>query len=259
MIAAQRRRAILRQIEEDGYVEASRLSADLGVDVSTIRRDLDSLARLGLAHRTHGGALRSGPPGPVEPGAGPGEQIRAGREQAIARAAAGLVATGDTVALDAGSATSALARELTGKEHLTVVTNDLRIAHDLAAPRRIRLLVIGGELAEGDGLVGPWSEQILATIHVDWAFLGADGLDAAAGVTTDDVLAVPVKRAMLAASGSAAVVADSSKFGLRALATVAQLHEFDRIITDDGLAVADRAPYGPALLLASTGDQIAAG
>ena len=252
MIAAQRRRAILRQVRDSGYVEASRLCADLGVDVSTIRRDLDSLARAGLVQRTHGGALSSGPPRAVDRPPDLRGPAHAAAKRAIGRAAAGLVVEGDTVALDAGSTTYALAQALSERPNLTVVTNDLRIAHELAALRQVRLLVVGGELAEnGPFLVGPWAPELLAGLHVDWAFLGADGLDVAAGVTSDDTPDVPIKRAMLAAARSAAVVADSSKFNRRALTTVARVGEFDRLVTDEGLPVADRAAYGPALVCAA--------
>jgi DeoR/GlpR family transcriptional regulator of sugar metabolism len=251
VIAAQRRRAILRQIRDNGYVEASRLSADLGVDVSTIRRDLDSLARSGLVQRTHGGALASGPPAADLPEAAR-QLVRSEAKRAIATLAAGLVADGESVALDAGSTTYALALELAAKKNLTVVTNDLRIAGELAARRRARLVVVGGELgARGCCLVGPWAQDNLAGIHVDWAFLGADGLDARAGVTSDDPADLPIKRAMLAAARATAVVADSSKFNRRALVAIAPIDEFDHLLTDEGLAAAHRAAYGPALRCAA--------
>ena len=259
MIAAQRRRAILRQIRDSGYVEASRLSADLGVDVSTIRRDLDSLARGGLVQRTHGGALASGPP--TVDLAGEGRRlVHSPAKRAIGRLAAGLVADGQSVALDAGSTTHALAVELAVKKSLTVITNDLRIAGELATRRRARLVVVGGELASrGCYLVGPWAQENLAGIHVDWAFLGADGLDAQAGVTSDDPAELPVKRAMLAAARSTAVVADSSKFNRRALTTIARIDEFDHLLTDEGLAPAARAAYGPALSCAAIDEGSAEG
>jgi DeoR/GlpR family transcriptional regulator of sugar metabolism len=255
VIAAQRRRAILRQIEVDGYAEASRLSAEFAVDVSTIRRDLDSLARSGLVQRTHGGALRAGAPGALgltekRPGFEHGEA-----ERAIARLAAGLVSDGEAVALDAGATTHALALALAGRKNLTVVTNDLAIAHDLAAWRRGRLVVVGGELAEtGTALVGPWTQDDLARFHTDWAFLAADGIDAEVGATTDDTGDVPVKRAMLAGARATALVAPSARFGHHALATFARLDEFDRLITDDGLAATARPAYGAALVCAAHDD-----
>jgi DeoR/GlpR family transcriptional regulator of sugar metabolism len=254
VIAAQRRRAILRQIRDSGYVEASRLSADLGVDVSTIRRDLDSLASGGLVQRTHGGALASGPP--AVDLAGEARLVNSPAKRAIGRLAAGLVADGQSVALDAGSTTYALAVELAVKKNLTVITNDLRIAGELATRRRARLVVVGGELAgRGCYLVGPWAQENLAGIHVDWAFLGADGLDAQAGATSDDPAELPVKRAMLAAARATVVVADSSKFNRRALATIARIDEFDHLLTDEGLAPAARAAYGPALSCAAIDEE----
>ena len=248
MIAAQRRRAILRRIHDDGYVEARRLAAELGVDESTIRRDLGTLARSGLVQRTHGGALGLGPTGTTDaansaPGPGHAEE-----KLAIARFAAGLVADGESVALDIGSTTGALARELSARRDLTIVTCDLKIAHFLAVGGDVRLVVAGGELSEDRrSLAGPWTLNQLAGIHVDRAFIGASAVDASGGAMIDDFAGVPWKQAMLAAARSAVLVADSSKFNRHAFVAFARIDDFELLLTDEGLPATERSPFGPSL------------
>lgn len=245
----RRRSEIRRRVLADGFVETRRLAAELDVDASTIRRDLDGLARAGVVQRTHGGAL-------ALPGAAPADLPYAARihaqevqKKAIASHAAALVADGDSLVLDSGSTTYALARSLAGRQGLTIATNDLRIAHYLAGVGGVRLLVTGGQLIESVfTLVGPVVVDNLAGLHVDWAFLGADAVDARVGVTNRNTVEVPVKQAMLAAAARRVLVADSTKFGRRALATVSPIDAFETIVTDVGLDADAAGAYGGRLV-----------
>jgi len=96
-------------------------------------------------------------------------------------------------------------------------------------------------------LVGERTVEFLSDYSVDWTFLGADAIDPVAGITNTNTLEIPVKRAMIAAAARTAVLADSSKFGQRALARVATLAEVDAIVTDAGLDADAAAHYGDHL------------
>lgn len=255
MIGERRQAEIRRRLESDGFVETRSLAADLHVDMSTIRRDLDGLARAGVAERTHGGARRGrGVPkgAAAEPLDVPyvlRERERQAEKRAIASFAASLVRDGDSLVLDSGSTTFALAEALAARRGLSIATNDLRIAHHLARRGGVQLLVTGGQLMESVfSLVGPAVVDHLAGLHVDWAFLGADAVDAAAGVTNRNTVEVPIKRAMLGAAARAVLVADSTKFGRRALASVCDLGAFEHVVTDDGLRPAGAVGYSPRLV-----------
>lgn len=247
MPATSRRQQILDRLDTDGYVEAKALSDDLGVDPSTIRRDLDALTRAGRVHRTHGGARRvAANPGDIPYAVKLGEQ-RA-EKTAIATAAAAMIQDGDTVILDSGSTTYEIATALHRKRHLTIITNDLRIARFVATLPDTRLLVTGGEvLGSVFTLVGDRAVEFLGDYTADRTFLGADAVDPAAGITNTNTLEIPLKRAMITAAESTVVVCDSSKFGKRALARVAGLHEVSLIITDEGLPEHDGDEYGQHL------------
>jgi DeoR family transcriptional regulator, aga operon transcriptional repressor len=242
--ATTRRGEILQRLHVDGYVEAKVLSRELGVDASTIRRDLDTLVRSGQAERTHGGA---------RPVTGASSEIpyavkkteRRPEKIAIARRAAQHVADGDTIILDSGSTTYQVALELRHKADLTIITNDLRIGKYVATIPAVRLLVTGGELLGSVfTLVGERAVDFLSDYSADWAFLGADAIDPTAGITNTNTLEVPLKRAIISAAARTIVLADSSKFGHRALAKVAAIDEVETILTDSGLPSDQAEQYG---------------
>jgi DeoR family transcriptional regulator of aga operon len=244
VIGEKRRRDIQAKVEQTGYVEARQLATELLVDVSTIRRDLDALARVGLVQRTHGGALPVSEGQPIDLPYEVKKRERLAEKRAIATYAASLVSDGCSLVLDSGSTTYALAEAIRDRRDLTVATNDLRIAHCLAAA-----FVTGGQLIDSVfTLVGPGALANLSGLHVDWAFLGADAVDNDAGVTNVNTVEIPIKQAMLEAAAHRALLADSSKFGRKALATVVGTEAFECIVTDEGLAARLRSGYGDRLV-----------
>nr|WP_280421837.1 DeoR/GlpR family DNA-binding transcription regulator [Nocardia carnea] len=250
MLLSARRHEILNRLATDGYVEAKELARQLGVDSSTIRRDLEALERDGQVQRTHGGA-RSVPGVTADVPYLQKKGVRLYEKAAIARVVAARIHDGDTVILDSGSTTYEVAVALRHRNELTVITNDLRIAEYVAGLHRFRLLVPGGEvLGSVYTLVGDRAVDFLRDVTVEWAILGADAVDVAGGITNTNTLEIPVKRAMLAAARSTAVVADSSKFGRRALAKVAGLDEVQLLVTDNGLDERMGSSFGGRLIRA---------
>jgi DeoR family transcriptional regulator of aga operon len=245
---SDRRRALLQRLREDGYVDALSLARDLNVDGSTIRRDLAQLTRAGLIRRTHGGALAAEPDAAIDTPYEDRRRINLAAKKKIARAAADLVQDGQTVILDNGSTTFQVAVELRRKRNLTILTNDLLIAMRTAGHPTNRLHMAGGILLDTVyTLVGPATIAAFAGLHADWAFLGAEGIDAAAGITNINVIEIPIKRAMMDAAAMNVFVADRSKFGKLALATVCPISEADLILTDDSLPEDQRSAFGDRL------------
>jgi len=238
----------VQQLQETGFVEVARLSADLGADRSTIRRDLRALELRGLVRRTRGGAV----PGPASGHADIPYEVKrmehTPAKEAIGAFAAELVGSGEAVLLDSGSTTFQVAKSLRHRHDISVVTNDLNVAMALADSPGIQLVLTGGVLLESVyTLVGPRTIEELRGLHVDRAFLGADAIDRDAGITNVTFVEVDVKRAMIAAAREVVVVADSSKFGHRALAPVCSLDGVDLIVTDELLDPGIRGHYGDRL------------
>ncbi len=245
MRTEQRRREIVRRLYLMGYVEARELAAQLGADSSTIRRDLDALSRDGHVRRTHGGARL--PAGAIDLPYDMKQGERLTAKQAIGRAAAELVVDGQSVMLDSGSTTYELATQLRARQDLTIVTNDLRIAQLVASFPSVRLLVSGGEVLRSTyTVVDDHAIPLVQKLSVDWTFLGADAIHTS-GITNTNTVEVPLKRAMLAAARTTVVLADSSKFGRRALVRVAEIAEIDRVITDGELPDELAAGFGSAV------------
>lgn len=256
MLSAQRHAVITARLAQHGFVQTAALSAELGVDSSTIRRDFVSLEAAGQLKRTHGGAAAATDASGAAAGSDvPYSQKRAERvtaKQAIGAAAAARIADHATVLLDSGSTTYEVAAALPGHSDLTVVTNDLHIAHLLADAGSVRLVVTGGELlASVYTLVGdPWLD-IIAAMHVDWAILGADAIDVRAGITNTNTAEPRLKQTMARIADRVMVVADSSKFGQRALVPVLGLDQVDLFVTDAkvpadyGAALGDRLEVAP--------------
>ena len=251
MFTSKRRGEILRRVLETGYAESRQLAEDLAVDASTIRRDLFAMEKARQIVRVHGGARpMSGDPADIPYAVKQGE--RRPQKKSIAAAALGLVEDGSSILLDSGSTTYQIAVGLYRARDVTVVTNDLRTAKTLADIPGVRLIVLGGELLGSVyTLVGQSSVSFLDEMQVDITFLGADAIDADAGITNTNSVEVPVKQAMIRAGRRTVVCADSTKFGQRALFRVAGLEEVDHLITDDGIDPAVATRYGEVLHRAS--------
>ncbi|WP_433556146.1 DeoR/GlpR family DNA-binding transcription regulator [Pseudonocardia xinjiangensis] len=236
MLARQRQELILDAVRTTGGARVSELVERLGVSDMTVRRDIEVLATRGLVTRVHGGATAAGS-SVEEPGFAAKAGLHTAAKQAIAAAAAALIEPGASVALSAGTTTHAVASVLLDIPRLTVVTNSLRVAEVLHESPRSDLTVVltGGERTPSDALVGPVAVAALRRLHVDWLLMGVHGMDAEAGFTTPNLVEAETNRALVASARQVAVVADSSKWGVVGLSTIATLDEVDVVICDDGL------------------------
>jgi DeoR/GlpR family transcriptional regulator of sugar metabolism len=209
----ERHQAILELVRtRDASVED--LCAALDVSEATIRRDLTVLAKQRRLVRTYGGAMAL--VGMHEPEASLDERKAAHRDQkeAIAHTAAAHVRDGDTVLLDGGTTCAALARQLSTREDLHVVTNNLLAVMALANAPGVRLTLIGGELRSSSmSTLGPLAELILARLTVDVAFLGADGVVAGFGLCEASAQQAYLKECIVARAAEVMVLADSAKLG----------------------------------------------
>ena len=228
----KRRQEILQRVQQLGYVSARELAEQYHVDTSTVRRDLDALARLGLVVRNHGGASL---PSPTVTAGEVDTATRLPQKQAIAQAVARIIGDGRSLLMDSGSTTLEVAKALRDHRGLTVVTNDLRVAAEMATHEDLRLIVIGGEvLPDVYTLMSERAVELISEYHVDYAVLGADAIDPR-GITNISSFEAPLKRAMIRAGSQVLVVADSAKFGQSALVRVAGLDDVGLIVTDEGL------------------------
>lgn len=238
MSAPQRRQQIMVELAS-GEVDVRALARRFSVSESTIRRDLRTLSREGLARRTYGGALAARP---VEPTQEQKRQRHVAAKQAVARSAARDVQQGDTLVLDAGSTTGLLAWELRHREELTVLTNGVSVLDALRDHPGIQLVLTGGTLRPvSQSLLGPLAEQALALVTPDHVFVGADGIDPEHGLNCPSLQHSAWKRSLLQRGRVATVLADASKLDAAPHDWWAPVPTGVRLITDAGCTAAQRA------------------
>ena len=236
----QRWNELLELVPESGQLSVADAAQALGVSQATIRRDLDELAHQQLLTRTRGGAMA----GHVSYDLPLRYKTarHAPEKQRIGRAAAALIAPGATVALNGGTTTSEVARALathpdlqngTGAPVITVVTNAMNIASELAVRQHVKIVVTGG-VTRGQSyeLIGPYATLVLAELTLDWAVLGVDALDLRSGATAHHEGEASINHLMATRADQVMIVADSSKLGQRAFARVAAIEEINVVVTD---------------------------
>jgi DeoR/GlpR family transcriptional regulator of sugar metabolism len=247
VFARERQQQILRMVEEHGRVFVAELSRRFGVSEQTIRKDLLTLERERRVVRTHGGAI-SPERGRPELGFDVRRRFEPQAKARIGARAAALVADGQTIAFDASTTALEVARRLRergGWRELTVVTNGIRIAEELAGESGVTILVPGGRMRwEALSLVGPWGDGLFRRINVEHAFLGAAGFTIEAGLTDATEEEAQIKRAMVAGAREVTGIVDHTKWGRAALATFCRTDRISRLITD--------APAPAELRLAAT-------
>ena len=239
MLNEERRRAIQEIISSEGRGLVKNLAARFHTSQVTIRKDLEILHNHGLVQRTHGGALPMQAGALLDPSLREKEKLHRKEKQRIGKAAAALVQEGESVLLDSGTTSTAVARALRDRGRLTVITNAVNISAELAGTP-IEVILTGGILRENSfSLVGPLAEATLHNLSADILFLAVDGLDVQFGATTPNLLEANVNRVMVEIARRTVLVCDSSKFGRRSLSLLTPLSGIHEVITDNKIPKAD--------------------
>jgi DeoR family transcriptional regulator of aga operon len=243
--------AILTALQKSGSVSVEALGKDLQVSHVTIRRDLDMLETQGLLRRTHGGAV-SIEPLFYEPFRNDHSfQAQVGRfaeeKRSIGRAAAELIKKGDIIALTPGTTATEVVRCLPLNHNITVVTSTVNVAMELSKRKDLDVYVTGGRL-HGDwfSLVGPTAAQSLSRIMIHVLFIGADGIDAKAGVSCYDPEEAQLNSRMVKHAQKKIAVVDHSKFGIVAGWKICSTNELDVLVTDSAVTDEMIEPYQQA-------------
>ncbi|WP_328940486.1 DeoR/GlpR family DNA-binding transcription regulator [Streptomyces sp. NBC_00250] len=249
----ERWNTLLELLAASGKLEVEEAATALDVSAATIRRDLDELAEQQLLIRTRGGAVAHGVS--YELPLRYKSTRHAAEKRRIAEATADLIAPGEVVGLNGGTTTTEVARALalrfasgradtagtagpaTSGPALTVVTNALNIAGELAVRPQIKIVTTGGVARpQTYELVGPLTVGVLNEVVLDVVVLGVDGVDAALGVMAHQEDEASISRLFAERASRVIVVTDSSKMGHRAFARICGLDRIDLLVTDTGIA-----------------------
>lgn len=232
----QRQKKILDMLQ-NGRLNIHSAAKELGVTEMTLRRDLLELEKRKLVLRVKGGAIQH--PARYEPDAGGADHLD--RKFAIAEVLYRRIIPADSLFLSTGTTSLAFAKILARRNILpmTVITNSLPVASALFRSS-CKVILLGGELrATSLDLVGPAAERNLEDYHVDWLVSGCDGALSDYGFYTSDVSLSNLEKKSRRIAERAAIIADSSKFGRRALTRFAALNDIQLLVTDDQLSGTD--------------------
>lgn len=228
----ERWQQIVQILSAQGRIRVGALAEELNVSEATVRRDLEAMQALGMLQRTHGGAVLPRPTA-FEVSFDESQTFALSEKRAIGKRAAALVSDGESIIIESGSTTLEMARCLGNFHNLTVLTNSLAICKELSERDGIEIIVLGGMLRrQSASLVGHWVAEMLHSVRVDKAFLGANGLSVEFGISAPNVFTAESRKAMIDASRTRIALADHSKIGVETFYRVAPLDILDMLITD---------------------------
>jgi DeoR family transcriptional regulator, galactitol utilization operon repressor len=227
----ERERIILDRLSTDGSVSVGTLARDLGFSEVTIRGDLRELEDKGWINRSWGGAAPALHRDILER-----QRTFSAQKNAIARAAAKLVNDGDVIMIEAGTTTALIARYLSGKRDIHIVTNSTLVFSYARMNSHLQITMTGGEFRRStESLVGPIALETIGRLNVRLAFVGTDGFSLERGMTTHLMEGAEIVKTMKAHAQTTVLVADSSKYGKIGFASVLPLSAMDMILTDSDL------------------------
>ncbi len=228
---AIRRQAILNALEDAGQLSVKELSERFDVSEVTIRADLQALSEQNLLLRTRGGGLSIG--NLPELSFDVRQQQYGAEKSRIGKAAAGMVESGTTIAVDASTTALALLPHLDHVSDLLVITNSLKVAMTVLRMPNIQVFVMGGNLRRDSiSLVGQMNHGFTRDFQIGAGFFGARGLNIEHGLTDIHLEEIRIKRRLVQSCQRVVGVFDARKWGQVATATFAHLEQIDTIISD---------------------------
>lgn len=238
MTTYERRQSLLDLLRKQPGLRVPELAASLGVSEGTIRNDLNALEEENLLTRVHGGAVLTEQDQSQNNNHTLRMQKNAAAKTAIAHEAALLINDDDSILLDASSTAYYLARALSGRQRLRVVTNGFEVARELAQNTSNTVILIGGVVNNNSSSVtGLLSEQIIQELHIQKAFVSCSGFSLERGMTEVHFAEAQLKKKAIESSREVIAILDSSKIGKEDLTPFARVEQISRLITDDGLSV----------------------
>lgn len=235
MLAVHRRDKILELLREDGSAKVVDLARLFKVTEVTIRQDLEKLEAEDQIIKEHGGAYLKNVESQVN-SFSLAHQEHLDKKEAIAIKCLEYIDSDDTIILDSGSTTTEIAKKIksSGIKNLTVITNALNIALMLGTHPGIEVIMTGGEFKPPTlSLTGQKAADFFKGLNVQKLFLATAGISLKSGLTYPSISDIVVKKAMIDAAEITYLVADSTKIGKSALASLGALGLIDYIITDN--------------------------
>lgn len=228
----RRREQIMNVLKRQGKITISEVVERFGVSEATARRDLELMEKKEPVIRTIGGAMYDGMNAVREIPFAEKEGLSFLEKERIAGAASELIVEGDVVGLSGGTTNYLLAKLLKTRRGITVVTNAVNVAMELAGSD-IQVVLIGGMMRHNSfELCGPLGEAMIAQLNIGKMFLGVDGVSSTGGITTYSEQEAQIAKAMINRSQATYAMFDHTKIGRTSLFSIAPLTALQGFITD---------------------------
>lgn len=236
MLAEDRYKCILEILGKDNSVKVSHLMKIFKVSIETVRRDLEYMEKQGLLRRVYGGAVLS-KLGSTSKAFSDREKEYTNEKKQIARIAMRYIEEGQSIALDSGTTTLEVARELKNHfQNLTILTNSVLLANELSSSTKYTIILTGGILKSDEfSLVGPIAQEVIGRFHFDKAFVSVSGVSLTGGITDCILEGIDIQRSFLAASDESIILCNSQKFDCISLSKICDIDRVNLIVTDRGL------------------------
>ncbi len=233
MFAQERHKLILETLHSKHRITNQELVELLNVSGTTVRADLSELEKAGKLVRTHGGAMVVDDPILTEVPMFDRHDTNAKEKKSIAQKAIHLVPPHSTILIDTGTTCLELARLLKDASDVTIITNDLQVAHELQKNVRINIMFLGGTIRNAyDCTLGSSVLKALSDLTIDVAFIAANAVSKEGKVSTPNLETAEVKKAMMEASQKNYLLVDHTKLERRSLCGFGELSSFDGMITN---------------------------
>ncbi|MBI5950344.1 MAG: DeoR/GlpR transcriptional regulator [Chloroflexi bacterium] len=233
MTTYERRQSLMDLLRKQPGLRVPEIAQTLGVSEGTVRNDLNALEEDGHLTRVHGGAVLSNAGHPSNLAFGIRHQEHSREKNYIGQTAAQLVNDGDSILLDASSTAYYLALNLKERSRLRVVTNGIELARLLAQNTSNTVILIGGVVnPDGSSVTGLLSEQIIAELRIQKAFVSCSGFSVESGMTEVHLEEAQLKRKAIESARQVFALVDSSKMGHEDLTPIARTEKITHLFTD---------------------------
>jgi len=232
MLAIERKNALIKLLNEEGRIVVSEVKDRFNVTDETIRRDIDKLAKEGIAEKSYGGATSKVNPTTDLP-YNIRKRVNVNEKQYIADLVASMIKDGDRLMLDASSTAIYIVRKIKNKKNITIITNSIEILFELSDKTGWTILSTGGALREGAfSLFGQSALKMIENHHVDYAICSCKGIDTKMGITDSNEKDSEMKKHLFMQATKRILVVDSSKFDNISFIKVGDVRDIDTIVTD---------------------------
>lgn len=233
----QRQNEIIKLLSIEHSVKTETLASHFNVSIETIRRDINTLEQAGLIKKVYGGICL--PTASVHLTTLDNWSSRQSQchEEKVRIAAKALEKIPDNcvLALDIGTTTYELAKLLNEKKGLSVITNSLLIAGELAKNTSHKVYCVGGMVSPDEIVTcGVFARNFLSHFaSIDLFIGGADGLTPKVGITEFSEAVIDIKCQLITHADRNIALVDHSKFGKEALFVSCPMQKVDTLVTDD--------------------------